>query len=77
LPKLQYFQSSFAARGVLEQHAVHLERVDITVAESIDLAGDVSDEVREFRLVVDGYFLACLSTRWLLGHLLRLEPGVL
>ena len=44
LPRLQYFQKLFRRSGVLEQHAVHIEWVEIAVAELIDRAGDVGDE---------------------------------
>lgn len=56
----------------MEQHAVHIEWVEITVAELIDSAGDVCDQVSELCLVIGGHLLACLLTRCLLGHLLRL-----
>ena len=58
----------------MEQHPVHIERGEITDAEPIDPAGDVCKEFYELRLVIGGYLLAGFSTRFPLGHPLRLVP---
>ena len=51
---------------------VHIEWVEITVAEMIDRVGHVRDEFGELCLVLVGHLLACLLARCFLGHLLRL-----
>ena len=52
----------FGSTGVLEQHLVDVERVQFTVAESVDRLGHVRDEFGELRLVVARHRLACLPT---------------
>ena len=47
---------------------------ELLSAEPIDLASDMCNEFGELRLVIGSHLLACLSTRFLLGHPSRLVP---